>query len=398
LLEASVLRGRSSYGLLLRKDADLRILAMDLRRADRYVSDNDKSDLFKSQNLNDLKPYYNGDIVASRMAEIRKSIEYIRHNWEDRARFAKNLAEFLTEKTKSESDRRFMDRVEIIKSKDRNWGDIDKTQIDTTDFEAVRLYTSEVGYNKIFGIMNSLFRYDDTVNDEKTVQAIVFLVELINIDLYNFCLKYKKYDNFTGVVYRGVGLNDTDFDAFQTLMKFDIPKRYIAVPLCLMSSTINFETAKCFVKSKPKAVLFKIHVLALKPRYLAYYKQRNPTGVISSICAVNVKDLSDFPDEDEILLRGAFFQVLDFYKDAKENLHVLEVCMLNSNRDHLSSNYLTDPNARRMFGLMVAVTRNEFAVNFYKQKGNTAEASAYQACLDKAKLDLATLMPKELVE
>ena len=370
---------------------------MDLRRVDRYVSDNDTTELFTSQNLNDLKPYYNGDIVASRMADIRKSIEHIRNNWEDRERFAKNLAEFLTDKTGSESDKSFKDRVEIIKTKDRNWGDIDKAQLDTTDFEAIRLYTSEIGYNKIFGIMNSLFRYDDTVNDEKTVQTIVFLVELINIDLYNFCLKYQKYDNFTGIVYRGVGLNDSDFDAFKTLMTYDIPKRYIAVPLCLMSSTTNIETAKFFVRSKPKAVLFKIHILALKPRYLKYYKQKNSTGVVSSICAVNIKDLSDFPNEDEILLRGAFFQVLDFYKDADENLHVLEVCMLNSNRDHLSSNFLTDPNARRMFGLMVGVTRNEFAVDFYKQKGNLKEAAAYQECLEKGRRDLATLIPKELV-
>ena len=370
---------------------------MDLRRVDRYVSDNEKTELFTSQNLNDLKPYYNGDIVASRMAEIRQSIEYIRNNWEDREKFAKNLAEFLTERTGHDSDQKFRDRLEIIKTKNRNWGDIDKTQLDSTDFEAIRLYTSEVGYNKIFGIMNSLFRYDDTVNDTKTVQTIVFLVELINIDLYNFCLKYKRYDNFTGVVYRGVGLNDSDFDAFQALMKYDIPKRYIAVPLCLMSSTTNVETAKFFVRSKPKAVLFKIHILALKPQYLKHYRQRNSMGVVSSICAVNIKDLSDFPEEDEILLRGAFFQVLDFYKDTQENLHVLEVCMLNSNRDHLSSNFLTDPNARRMFGLMVAVTRNEFAVDFYKQKCNAKEASAYQECLDKARKDLATLIPEELV-
>lgn len=370
---------------------------IDLKRADRYVSDSDSSELFASQNLNDLKPYYNGDIVATRMADIRKSIEYIRDHWEERERFAANLAEFLTNKIAHNVDQSFMDRVEMIRSRDRNWGDLDKTQLDSTKFEVIRLYTSEIGYNKIFGIMNSLFRYDDTVNDMKTVQTIVFLVELINIDLYNFCLKYDKYDNFTGIVYRGVGLNDSDFDAFQTLMKYEIPKRYIAVPLCLMSSTTNIETAKYFVRTKPKAILFKIHVLELKQRYLEYYRQKNPTGVVSSICAVNIKDLSDFPEEDEILLRGAFFQVLDFYQDEQENMNILEVCMLNSNRDHLSSNFLTDPNARRMFGLMVGVTRNEFAVEFYKQRGNEEEASAYQECLDKARKDLATLIPEELV-
>lgn len=370
---------------------------IDLKRANRYVSDNDSPELFTSQNLNELKPYYNGDFVASRMAEIRKSIEFIRSHWEDREKFAANLAEFLANTLGSESKQSISDRIEVIKNQDRNWGDIDETQLQKTNFDVIRLYTSEVGYNKVFGIMNSLFRYDNTVNDDKTVQTIVFLIELINIDLYNFCLKNKQHDNFTGIVYRGVGLDDSDFDAFQTLMRNDIPKRYIAVPLCLMSSTTNVEIAKSFLRSKPKGILFKIHVLELKPRYLAHYRKKNPNGVVSSICAVNIKDLSDLPDEDEVLLRGAFFQVLDFFKDEQQNLHVLEVCMLNSNRDHLSSNFLTDPNARRMFGLMVAVTRNEFAVDFYKQRGNNEEAAAYEQCLEKARADLATLIPEELV-
>lgn len=370
---------------------------IDLRRADRYVSDEGTSELFQSQNLNDLKPYYNGEIVTSRMAEVRKSIIHIREHWENRQKFAGNLAEFLTNKLEDVADKGFMDRVQIIKEKDRNWGDIDETQLQQCSYDAIKLYTSELGYNKIFGIMNSLFRYDKTTNDLKTIQTIVFLVELINIDLYNFCLNNPQYDNFTGIVYRGVGLNDSDYEAFNALMKLDIPKRYIAIPLGLMSSTTNINTAKYFIRSKKKAVLFKIHILELKPAYLKYYKERNPTGVVSTICAVNIKDLSDFPEEDEIILRGAFFQVLDFFKDEAENLNVLEVCMLNSNRDHLSTIHLTDPNARKMFGLMVAVTRNEFIVEFYKSRGNAEEARAYQECLDKARKDLATLIPEDIV-
>ena len=370
---------------------------IDLRRADRYVSDEGSSELFQSQNLNDLKPYYNGEIVASRMAEIRKSIIHIREHWENRHKFAGNLAEFLSNKLGGVADKAFMDRVEMIKERDRNWGDIDETQLHQCSYDAIKLYTSELGYNKIFGIMNSLFRYDNTTSDVKTIQTIVFLVELINIDLYNFCLNNPEHDNFTGIVYRGVGLNDADYDAFNTLMKLEIPKRYIAIPLGLMSSTTNINTARYFIWSKKKAVLFKIHILELKPAYLMYYKKKNPTGVVSTICAVNIKDLSDFPEEDEIILRGAFFQVLDFFKDEAESLSVLEVCMLNSNRDHLSTIHLTDPNARKMFGLMVAVTRNEFIVDFYKSRGNNEEAKAYQECLDKARKDLATLIPEDIV-
>eukprot|EP00795_Rhopilema_esculentum_P010482 gene10482-19193_t len=370
---------------------------IDLSRVERYGSNEQSPELFQSQNLNDLKPYYNGELVNSRMAEVRKSITYIRNHWDDRAKFARGLAEFLAGRLNSEVEKDFMKRVDLIKNEDLNWGDIDETQLEKSNFNVIRLYTSETGYNKIFGIMNSLFRYDDTTNDPKTIQTIVFLVELLNIDLYNLCLKNKSCDNFTGIVYRGVGLKDEDFDAFKSLMKKEIQQRYIAIPLCLMSSTTNIEMAKRFICSKPNAILFKIHILEMKPRFLQHYKERNPTGVVSTICAVDIKSLSDFPEEEEIILRGAFFQVLDFYQDHKENMHVLEVCMLNSNRDHLSSNFLTDPNARKMFGLMVSVTRNEFAVQFYKERGNEEEALAYKECLEQAKKNLALLIPEHLV-
>ena len=245
---------------------------IDLSRVERYGSNEQSPELFQSQNLNDLKPYYNGELVNSRMAEVRKSITYIRDHWDDRAKFARVLAEFLAGRLNGEAEQDFIKRVDLIKNEDPNWGDIDETQLEKTNFNVIRLYTSETGYNKIFGIMNSLFRYDNTTNDPKTIQTIVFLVELLNIDLYNLCLKNKSCNNFTGIVYRGVGLKDEDFDAFKSLMKKEIQQRYIAIPLCLMSSTTNIEMAKRFVCTKPNAILFKIHILEMKPRYLQHYK------------------------------------------------------------------------------------------------------------------------------
>lgn len=50
-----------------------------------------------------------------------------------------------------------------------------------------------------------------------------------------------------------------------------------------------------------------------------------------------------------------------------------------------------------MFGLMVGVTRNEFAIKFYQDKGNAKEASAYQVMLENAKKDLATMVPESVM-
>ena len=370
---------------------------VDLKRASRFVTDKSLPMLFQSPNMVDLNPFYGGQVVASRMTEVRKSIDYIRDNWEDRAEFAKTLAEFLRGKTDGNDDKEFAKLVDNVKNRERNWGDIDKQQLVDGDFEVIRLFTSDLGYVRIFSFLNSLFRDDETTKDPRTIQTIVFLIELINIDLYNYCLKFPQYDNFTGVVYRGVGLSESDFDAFSDLIKQEIPKRYIAIPLALLSSSTDIEEAKKFIKQTHEAVLFKIHILELKPAFLKYYKERNPIGVVSTICAVDVQNLSHFPTEKEILLRGPFFQVLDFFKDDKEKLHVLEVCMLNSNRDHLSSKDLKEPDVRKMFGLMIAVSRNEFAVEFCKNRGKMVDAAGYQTLLDKAKQDLALLIPNDLV-
>jgi hypothetical protein len=49
------------------------------------------------------------------------------------------------------------------------------------------------------------------------IRSVVFLVELINIDLFNYCLKCPERTNFEGIVYRGICVSDEDLSAFKAL-------------------------------------------------------------------------------------------------------------------------------------------------------------------------------------
>lgn len=108
----------------------------------------------------------------------------------------------------------------------------------------------------------------------------------------------------------------------------------------------------------------------------------------------------DTKDEKEVLLRGPFFQVLDFYKTDEDIMgkpcNVLEVVMLNSNRDHIITAHLGDQDAaaRDMFGTMVTVTRSEYALNYCESKGLSEDADEYRTILGASKEKLDRIMMK----
>ena len=143
-----------------------------------------------------------------------------------------------------------------------------------------------------------------------------------------------------------------------------------------------------------------INVIGLKPEYLEHYTKRFPISVLSTICAVDIHKLSFHPEEREVLLRGPFMQVLHVYRDEGDLLgqpcDVLEMVMLNSNRDHISTSQLGDQDdlARAMFGTMVGVTRCEFAIDYCERKGLEDDAAEYRKILDDSLVKLEDLMAK----
>ena len=202
----------------------------DDERLDRYVGQT--TEIFRSKSLNDLKPFYNGTSLDSRMAEIRKSIYHIRLHWEEFDEFLSKLKDLLLEtgamNFKNPTTVEHAERLFTVK---RDWLKGDDAEIAEVTYEAVQLYTSKEGYDAIYGLANKIFRQEDSVASVDLIRSVVFLVELINIDLYNYCLVHPERKNFEGVVYRGLTVTEEDIEAFRSLRHCPIGKRNIAVPL-----------------------------------------------------------------------------------------------------------------------------------------------------------------------
>ncbi|XP_031560403.1 uncharacterized protein LOC116296517 [Actinia tenebrosa] len=359
-------------------------------RTERYIQN--ENEFSKSANFNQIKPFFDGDSLSERMNKIREGIIYIREYWNHYDEFTNAVQNYITQNVEDTEAKVMME--EVLKSK-KDWA---KSREDVdSGFKAIRLYTSVKGYNEIFSLVNRVFRDDASTTQQELIIIAVFVIELINIDLFNYCLSHDRFNNFTGVVYRGMALKESDYGAFKALRNKEISGRYIAIPLCLMSTSTSLKIANSFIKRimrgrvDHKPLLMKIHVIELEKEYLEHYRRRFPTSVVSTICAVDIKDLSLMSHEKEVILRGPFFQVLDFYDGEvieNQTCKVLEMVMLNTNRDHISTMQLGQDSAlaRQLFGNMVAATRCKFAIKYYEDKGLHRDVEEYKKLLTE-KLD-----------
>nr|XP_002162601.2 uncharacterized protein LOC100215089 [Hydra vulgaris] len=201
-----------------------------------------------------------------------------------------------------------------------------------------------------------------------------------------------------------------NFKVFEDLMLQPIEKRYISIPLGLWSSSIKLKTAIKFVRDelekrvpgsmeihKRVPLLMKIRVLNIENKLLNFYRKKYNQSVVSTICAVNIADLSEFPTEKEVLLRGGFFQALNIFSQVIDdvNFKVLDLVMLNTNRDHLYNPTRLgslDDEARILFGNMVGFTRNKYIVEYCKERNLPEDMLLYEKALSNNEKKLRELM------
>lgn len=363
---------------------------LNRERAQRFIQSQD--DFCKSTTFNQIRPFFDGESLSKRMDQIRDGIIYVRENWTRYNDFVELVHKYISEHVEDAEAKGMMEK--LLETK-KDWAH--SSDVVDMDFGAVRLYTSVKGYDEIFSLINRVFRDVGSTADQNLIITAVFVVELINIDLFNYCLVNDRFANFTGVVYRGMAIKEDDMAAFEVLRSKEIPNRYIATPLSLLSTSVSLPEANKFIEREmlervgSKPILMKIHVTELESKYLEYYKKRFPSSVVSTICAVDIQGLSLLPQEKEVLLRGPFFQVLDFYDGhviRNQTCKVLEMVILNSNRDHISTMQLGQESApaRQLFGNMVAASRCKFAIRYYEEKGLENDAEDYKNLL-KEKLD-----------
>jgi hypothetical protein len=325
------------------------------------------------------------------MTEVRRSIEYVRHNWNRYGELMVSLQALMAEQGLVwDRDDELGRRASALFASQKDW--IDRRAAEHGNalaYDAIRLYTSDQGYRHIFSVINSIFRSEGSTNFERLVVSAVFLVELLNIDLYNYWWSHPNAKDFEGVLYRGMCITENDFHAFSQILQQPLSERYISVPLGLVSTSVRSAEAEFFLKTRLREdpsqipLLWRINVVGLGAHLLGSYQNRFPQSVVSTICAVPVSQLSDFPHEQEVLLRGPFFQVLNFFEGGEiegKPVYVLEVVILNSNRDHFTTAQLgkNDRPARELFGAIVNLRRSQFCLEYCEKHNLHDDAVAYR--------------------
>lgn len=358
-----------------------------------------------------IRSFFNGGDVSRRMNHIRKAITWIRTHWGDYDTFMDELKRSFLENAALPNDEGSDLRVDMLESKGpRQWADRAKGGAIDDDFGFLKLYTSEKGYDKIFSVLNGAFRANSLVEEEVRLRAAVFLVELLTIELFNYTYlpNTKANMGFTGVIYRGMSLSRANLDDFINLMTKPVEERYWSIPLAFMSCTVERRMAVDFaerVTSKNpdptyNRVLLRVHVAGLADEKLAIYSSRFPSSVVTPICAVDISNLSDFPEEREVVLRGPFFQLVGVSEEKTDKGHplfVLDVLVFNTNRDHPSTMEMEDEEgdkARVLFACLIEEARAEKCLELAPQIGREQDMEAYRMILQKSGVKLAEIMSR----
>jgi hypothetical protein len=219
----------------------------------------------------------------------------------------------------------------------------------------------------------------------------VFLIELLNIDLFHWHQCKPEVRNFSGIVYRGMTLSEKGLCDFKSRSTQAVRNRNWAVPLSMMSASQRVENALDFAINHSrtsddllKPVLLRIHVESLDSDALELYRKHFPTSIVTSLCAVPIAEISAYKGEDEVLLRGPFFHQVRIREEVFERygkVHVIDTVMITSNRDHPSTMALNSrdyPLARKLFGALNWMARSLKCAELAEQYGLQDDASAFR--------------------
>ena len=351
------------------------------------------------------KPMYAGHDETKRMAEVRKRITEVRAKWNDPDQCEKLVEVVKTAVSADKRSRELRADLDLLLYRGRYWADQQRANTikpsalehkRATDLHALQLYTTNHGYKQLFGHINQVFRVEDVSNDE--LVGAVALVELLTIDLYNWRLANigsAKYCNFQGIVHRGLSVGPDVLRAFQELLQRPLAERNFSVPLTFVSTSVSQDNIQEFLNKTEKGKVrlhWKIHVHELDPDLMLQYRKRYPDSIVTSLCAMPISSVSEYANEQEILLRGPAFQIIREYIETAgaHEVNVVEMVMLNTNRDHgseLGQNDGEKGQQRKIFGMMIGASKYEICATLCEKYG-LADAQGYKEQAEKKLAEL----------
>ncbi|KAH7628165.1 hypothetical protein B0T09DRAFT_359458 [Sordaria sp. MPI-SDFR-AT-0083] len=269
-------------------------------------------------NLQTLKSGFSGQVERERMSRLRSKIEEVRNAWLDNDAYTQ-LVEAVRRWCKPERlPEEVREPLERLLNGYRDYGDVSvsrpsnvSTSSSSEQYDALEMYCSIPGYDYLFKLVSDTLRTEHAAEEHLLVATT--LIEFLTIDLYNLRLSQlgdPRYNNFEGLTHRGMPVHQETVRFYEDIMRSpDLTLRGFAIPLALTSTSTD-------------------------PRVMEDFAAKN---VVTSICAMPVANIST-EREREILLRGAFFQLLSVTtkrngKNGVPSVQVIVVTM-NSNRDH----------------------------------------------------------------
>ena len=368
---------------------------MEAKRAERMVSGENEF-------------FMGAEEVTQRMEKVRDAIEVVREHWGTRQEFLENEIKRALKDGKAYYLPMVLYAYQMLKDNhDTNWQEElpkDKREaLDDEGYYHIKSYTETVPYDAVYSRINALYRNENYGKNKSLYHIATLLLEYLNIDLYNYTwgVKSKRLPGFQGVTYRGIHLTPDHIQKLKDRAAPDEPDRGIAIPLSLQSTSMDLDVAHKFLKKNRdqgiadhlKPIILKVRTYGLHEEHMKHYSKQYPESKVSSICAVQIKNESAKEDEDEVLLRGPFFEIVDFIEEAhtipgiQEAVPELEMMILNSNRDHISTYRLKDKDepARDLFKRIVNARKFEILADLHDKRKNRALSK----CYDKRAADWA---------
>jgi hypothetical protein len=285
-----------------------------------------------------------GKEAENRMTNIRSNITEIRSIWQTPSAYNALVTRLQHTMYNDKQSLELKREIATIIGSFHDWADFQcerPYKSNAQPWAFIELYASRDGYVYLWRLFNDILRDKDA--DPNKLLAAAFLTEILTIELYNLRLSNigdPLYANYQGKVFRGLSVSQSTVSDFRKAASN--PKysdRVFSIPLGFISSTTAENTMKLFAEENPgeEQMRWVIHIHGLDPELLRRYEQRYPDSVVSSICAMPIARVAEF-GEREILLRGAWFHIVNMESKMEQNkwVHTVEMVMLNTNRDHIT--------------------------------------------------------------
>lgn len=354
-------------------------------------------------NLQTLKSGFSGQVERERMSRLRSKIQEVRNAWLDNDTYAQ-LVEAVRRWCKPERlPEEVREPLERLLSGYRDYADVSISRPSNAhatrsseQYDALEMYCSIPGYDYLFKLVSDTLR-----------------TEFLTIDLYNLRLSQlgdPRYGNFEGLTHRGMPVYQETVRFYEDIMRNpDLTMRSFAIPLALTSTSADPRVMEDFATKKSPGnerlvhMHLQVHTRGIDEGLLWAYRKRYPDSVVTSICAMPVANISP-EGEREILLRGAFFQLLSVTtkQSGGDGVPVVQVIVvtMNSNRDHStesSSNVDEKRVQREIFRRLVDASKYracaELAAEF-----SPADVQGYKMLADKMLNEIRDMQELDLEE